>query len=100
MDGRAIIVLLSEQVGKTDFVSVCWKGSSAKCLARQIFGTSKAKWSLGTTTLTIIGAFGAAVNSAQTATCSGIHCVTPFSRMLLGVSALAALVGWMKENLS
>jgi hypothetical protein len=96
----AKIVLLSNQIGNADFVSMCWKGSSAKFLARQIFGTSKAKWSLGTTTFTIIGACGAAINSAQTATCSGLHCVSPFSRVLLGVSAAAALVGWMKENLS
>lgn len=96
----AKIVLLSNQVGNADFESMCWKGSSARFLARQIFGTSKAKWSLGTTTFTIIGACGAAINSAQTATCSGFHCVSPFSRVLLGVSAVAALVGWMKENLS
>jgi hypothetical protein len=96
----AKIVLLSNQVGTADFVSTCWKGSSAKFIARQMFGTSKAKWSLGTTTFTIVGACGATLNSAQTAVCSGFHCVTPLSRFLLGVSALAALVGWMKENLS
>jgi hypothetical protein len=96
----ARIVLLSNQVGNADFESVYWKGSGAKFFARRILGTSKAKWSLTTTTLTIIGACGAAVNSAQTATCSGLHCVTPLSRILLGVAALAAIVGWMKENLS
>ncbi|HEY2119867.1 MAG TPA: hypothetical protein VGH37_11830 [Candidatus Acidoferrum sp.] len=77
-----------------------WKGSGGKYIARQMFGTSKAKWSLGTTALTIFGACGAAVNSAQSATCSGIHCVTPFSQFLLAVAAIAALVGWGKENFS
>ncbi|PYU29208.1 MAG: hypothetical protein DMG31_18210 [Acidobacteria bacterium] len=96
----AKIALLSNQVGDADFVSMCWKGSSAKFLARQVFGTNKAKWSLGTTAVTIIGAGGAAINSAQTATCSGLHCVSPFSRVLLGVSAVAVLLGWVKDNLS
>jgi hypothetical protein len=93
-------IVLSDQIGRVEFVSMYWKGSGWKFIARQMFGTSKAKWSLVTTALTIIGACGAAVNSAQSATCSGIHCVTPLSGILLAVAAIAALVGWGKENFS
>ncbi len=94
------IVLLSNKVGNAEFVSTYWKGSRLKFFVHQVVGTGKARWSLATTSCTILGAFGAAVNSAQSATCSGIHCLTPLSRLLIGFAAVAALIGWMKENLS
>ena len=65
----------------------------------------KARYSLIATSLSILSAAGAAINSAQHASsvvtpCTGLHCVTPVSWLLIGISAASAIFSWWKDNVA
>jgi hypothetical protein len=65
----------------------------------------KARYSLIATTLSVLSAAGAAINSAQHSSsvvvpCTGLRCVTPVSWVLIGISAASAIFSWWKDNIA
>jgi hypothetical protein len=66
-------------------------------------GSRKARASLAALVLSVALAASASVNAAQhgassAPACSGLHCVSKFTWVLIGLSAVAAIFGWFKDN--
>lgn len=63
-------------------------------------GTSKAKWSLPATVLSVASAAGASIKAAQHSGCSGLGCVSGVAWFLIALSGASAIFAWGKDNLS
>lgn len=78
--------------------------SEARYRLHKAMGTSKARFSLAAILLSIgIGA-GTSINAAQHSAssaqaCTGLGCVTTPTWILMGCSAAAALVAWIRDNI-
>jgi hypothetical protein len=75
-----------------------YKEASAFSMAlHSAWGTKKARISAVATGLSITSAAGASIN-ASTKNCQGLSCVSTGTWVLIGISALAAMVAWAKDN--
>jgi hypothetical protein len=61
------------------------------------WGTRKARWSGGATIVSITSAAGASIYASMK-DCQGLGCVSRWTWVLIGLSALASAFSWIKDN--
>jgi hypothetical protein len=75
-----------------------YKKVSARTFAwHKAWGTKKARWSAGATIVSIISAASASIYASMKG-CQGLGCVSRWTWVLIGLSALASTFSWIKDN--
>lgn len=77
--------------------------SETRYRLHKAMGSTKARTSFVALLLSVLLAAGASVNAAQhgasaAQACSGLRCVSNFTWILMGLSAVSAIFGWFKDN--
>jgi hypothetical protein len=76
-----------------------YKKVSARTFAwHKAWGTRKARWSGKATIVSMISAAGASVYASMKDCHGGLGCVKPVTWVLIGLSALASALSWIKDN--